>query len=589
MFIMALLTSVVLRPFSAQARVVTDFNECNAFFYKQTEPIGMDQNAKKICQILENNAATYATLYSVFHRTPLYSAYRFDPDCKTGRGRPTRWYLEPQLSQPEDLRLHSMVPETVNNKNAYKENQAITDDFSYTGYDRGHLNPNLFQCDAGRMATFTLTNVAPMDACFNSNQWGKWEKKLKTFLLDMASADFGRATVYIVTGTVPNANLRIPQREISEEYERVTVPSHIWTAVCYEHNDSEDKSFSFGYIGENRPEGGISLMSVSDLNTKITNLYSKLSEIRIFEDSCFGDNNKLENVKAEFQILIDLQVNQNVQMSSDIQNTYLALKRTVSSDNYPEKKFKLSEMTVKLAFESMRTYVSVAENLKLNYGGVSCLITHAKPLVRNYIGKRDVSGVSDAVECLLTPEKQKTAADGSPCLTSYDNEYSCQCNTEGETKSCCSSPCHYQDKFKFYGCYSGQTLIECSPQYSLITYKGERCLDNHPCATYGQDYYWCRTSDSWEYCSPPLWKSKTQSGKYCRTGHACAKYGSSQMWCFTDDRDNYDYCCTCKDSSSALNGQTCRSDHPCGYHDKTYLWCYTDYVDNWDYCCDCEV
>ncbi len=86
-----------------------------------------------------------------------------------------------------------------------------------------------------------------------------------------------------------------------------------------------------------------------------------------------------------------------------------------------------------------------------------------------------------------------------------DNGYQCTCSTqEGKSKSCCSTPCLYQDQLKGYRCYSGKTQIQCSPQYSLITAKGNRCRDDHPCATYGKDYYWCFIdSKSWEYCSPP--------------------------------------------------------------------------------------
>nr|AFU81781.1 endonuclease domain containing-like protein [Ctenopharyngodon idella] len=582
MFVPALLICIVLRALGAQARVTDDF-DCNEFFYKKTEPGGMDQNAKKICQQLVNKHPFYATLYSVHHGIPLYSAYKFDPQCFTDSGRSNSWHLEPQLSKPEEQDLYYMVRENQDNKNTYKGNQAISDDHSDTGYDRGHLNPNSFQCGEGRTATNTLTNAAPMDACFNRNQWGKWENKLRTFLRDTLSSDSGAATAFIVTGTVPNAHLQIPQKEISDDPERVTVPSHIWTAVCYEHSDDK-KSFSFGYIGENKPEADISLMSVSDLNRQIKNLYSQPSEISIFTDDCFDDNNKLDKVKAEFQTLINLQVNQGVQMSSAIQNTYLAVKRTISSDSIPEKKVKVSEMTIKLAFDSMSAYHTETEYLKDSVRS-ACLITYAKPLMK-YISKRDMSEESDAVECLLVPEKQKTAADGSQCLSVSESSNSCQCNTVGGIKPCCSTPCLYQDKLNSYRCYSGQTLIKCSPRYSLITYNGQRCKDDHPCATYGEDYYWCRTiAGSWDYCSPPLWTSKAINGKYCRNDHACAKYGSGYMWCYTDEEGSNDRCCTSDDCHSAQNGQTCRSNHRCGYHGKDYLWCYMDYDNNWDYCC----
>lgn len=210
-----------------------------------------------------------------------------------------------------------MVREDQKNKNAFKGNQAISDDYTGSRFDKGHLYPNSFQCGDGRMATFTLTNAAPMDPCFNRIHWKDWESTLRSFLVDKLKSDNAKA--YIVTGTVPNANVRIPQGEISKDPERVTVPSHIWTAVCYKHNSDNTKSFSFSYMGKNQPEPGIRLMSVSYLNNQLKGLYSGDPKIKIFKDDCFGDN-KSDEVKDKFQKL----------MSSDVQNT---LKRAISSDS----------------------------------------------------------------------------------------------------------------------------------------------------------------------------------------------------------------------------------------------------------------
>uniref|UniRef100_A0A672KIB0 Si:ch211-165i18.2 n=1 Tax=Sinocyclocheilus grahami TaxID=75366 RepID=A0A672KIB0_SINGR len=302
---------------------------------------------------------------------------------------------------------------------------------------------------------------------------------------------------------------------------------HKTTAVCYKHNTDNRKSFSFGYIGKNQPaEPDIRLMSVSDLNNRLSRLYRELSilsdqSIEIFVDDCFGDNNKLVEVQGMFQKLINLQENQAIR---------------------------------------------------------ACSITNDKPKVRKMddeLRKREVSVGPDAVECQLVPEKQKTAADGSRCSSITESDDSCQCNTGGKTKPCCSSPCFYMDRIKGYRCYSDQKLIECSPPYSLITVNGDRCLDDYPCATYDFE---------WDYSSPPLKYSKAKNGKYFRSNHACAKYGSKYTWCYTDE-GNHDQCCTSDDCYSTVNDQTCRSNHLCGYHDKDYLWCYTDREDNWDYCC----
>ncbi|XP_073712869.1 uncharacterized protein [Misgurnus anguillicaudatus] len=475
-----------------------------------------------------------------------------------------------------------------------KQLQTMSSHYTDTGYDRGHLNPNCF----GRDATFTLTNAVPMDTCFNRLHWKNWEIRLKSFLKDRLNSHGGWATVYIVTGAVPDENVRIPQREISEDPERVTVPSHIWTAVCYKHLYDNEKSFSFGYIGKNQPsQPDINLMSISNLNDQLSELYGQLSykRIRVFDEDCFGDesddNNKLNLVYEGFKNLITMAVSNVVEVRTDIQNKYNAVKRTVNSEGNSLKRVKVKEMTVKLGFGSMSAFYTVVEDLKV-FAESTCLITFAKPRtpVNGELRKRDVSVVSDAVECLLVSEKQMTAADGSQCSSIPGSEYTCFCDAGGEKKPCCSSPCLYQKKLNSYRCYSGQTLIECSPRYSLITIKGERCMDDYPCATYGNDYYWCKTKDgylygyTWEYCSPPLWRSKAKNGKYCHSNHACAKYGKNYRWCYTDDKNN-DKCCISEDCYSTVTEKRCRSDHPCGYHGYDYLWCYTDDKDNYDYCC----
>ncbi|KAM6977960.1 uncharacterized protein FYW47_002780 [Aplochiton taeniatus] len=157
--------------------------------------------------------------------------------------------------------------------------------------------------------------------------------------------------------------------------------------------------------------------------------------------------------------------------------------------------------------------------------------------------------------------------------------------TGSQEKPCCSTPCLFQKDLNDYRCYSGQTLIACSPQYSAITVKGENCRDDHPCATYGEHYYWCyKASESWDFCSPPIWQSKAKNGKPCRSNHACAKYESEHPWCYTDDDNNWDECCTSDSQFSAVKGKSCKPSHPCGYHDEKYLWCRTTDGD-WDYCC----
>uniref|UniRef100_A0A3B3R8V0 Uncharacterized protein n=1 Tax=Paramormyrops kingsleyae TaxID=1676925 RepID=A0A3B3R8V0_9TELE len=220
MIILALFIFTVLAEVPVWAKVVANFDECKEFFYRGTEPQGMDQNARKICQKYEYGGNFYASLYSTYHRIPVYSAYKFNCSCKDQKNqvgpKSGPWFIEPQVRlyffyfiqlsyQGED----TMQPETNNNRDRVKSNQAVNGDYCNTGYDRGHLNPNSFQCDDDRKATFTLTNSAPMDACFNRVPWKQWEQRVRDILKDNAVS----GTAYLVTGTVPpSEDFRIPRQ-----------------------------------------------------------------------------------------------------------------------------------------------------------------------------------------------------------------------------------------------------------------------------------------------------------------------------------------------------------------------------------------
>lgn len=182
--------------------------------------------------------------------------------------------------------------------NIYKSKQAITADYEHTGYDRGHLNPNSLQCRDGREATFTLTNAAPMDACFNRVHWKNWEGYLKMFLKQVET----NVKVYIVTGTVPG-NYKIPESGKSK-LNRVTVPSHIWTAVCFKHHNENKKIFSFGYLGENKQNFNIKLMSVSDMTEQLIKLFK--GPVKIFTPDCIVDEEISKRAQMSFLKTIKL-------------------------------------------------------------------------------------------------------------------------------------------------------------------------------------------------------------------------------------------------------------------------------------------
>ncbi|XP_066522191.1 uncharacterized protein [Hoplias malabaricus] len=563
MMLWALLVSVVLGAGPVWAEVVSDFNECDQFFYQGIEPEGIpqDESSRKICQKYESSTY-YASLYSMFHRIPLYSAYTFNPNCSSGAGfKSGYWFIEPQLSGFDE---DEMMPDSANRRQVIKTNQAVNGDYSNTGYDRGHLNTNSFQCGEGRPATFTLTNSAPMDACFNRVHWKEWEKNVREILSNQTK---GQGTAFLVTGTVPAADYRIPRQGVfdasySRDFNRVTVPVYVWTAVCYKSNINKELSFSFGYLGKNQPDSRINVMTVETLNTVLSTRYN-VKAVRIFKDDCFSTKPKSEEMVKKLYQKIQLPLSVRFDMSADIENMlHTAISQYTDYDQSPSKRPRVTGMTIDMSFNSLEAWFKKTENMKY-VTKEACV--QSQPLTglikgsrwpHSELRKRDTTDDSQEFTCSLVPEQVAG----------------------------CDTSCLYNKEYRGYYCYSGNIKRSCSPQYSIITVKGTTCNTDHTCGTHGYDYYWCYVGDSWDYCSPPLPRGIGQGGKPCRSNHNCGTYGESHNWCYTDYDDNKEKCCSLPDRFSALNGKTCKQEHPCGYHGESYLWCYTT-DGEWDYCC----
>lgn len=410
-----------------------------------------------------------------------------------------------------------------------KAKQAVDDDYSHTGYDRGHLNPNSYQCGRGRTATFTLTNSAPMDACFNRVHWKEWEAAVIQILKDQdpaGTAYLVTGTAYRVTGTVPSALNRIPRWGIFDDpserdYNRVTVPTHIWTAVCYDHPD-EEESFSFGYIGVNKPNGIIKVESVQELTGRLSGLYAS-NNLNIFADNCsFPNSKKLKSEKLAKMLLntVQLPMENRLSMSPDVRKV-LRTALSHSDDEgqlYPTKRVRITDIKVDFIYNSVQTWMTGMKDMKFT-SGVSCLPD--TPFYGSIVAAHP-SRLGDELR-----RKRQTSQE-------------LVCRLIPEVLDDCSTSCLYIDQVKDYYCSTGDITVRCSPTYSDITVEGQRCNSDHTCGHHGWDYYWCNTGNSWNYCSPPLPLGKTSKGLYCNSKRNCAHYGSRNMWC--DIGDSWDYC-----------------------------------------------
>lgn len=250
-------------------KVVQDFEtECGEFFYYRVAPTVLyepwyPQRYRQICQTL-NNKQYFATLYDTYNRIPVYSAYVFEglKDCK----RKSKWYFEPQLDYNNAGK--NMEPE----RSIDLFNQASKKDYVNSRYDRGHLAP-VYHADSQGCsdATFTLTNAAPQYSSFNRGQW----KKIEYNIASTVRSRCIDSTAFIVTGVVPGNNA------INN---RVTVPSHFWTAYCCTDLKA-NTLISGGAIGENSGNVPPDEISVEDLQDRLIKLY-KVQSFSLFHYDC---------------------------------------------------------------------------------------------------------------------------------------------------------------------------------------------------------------------------------------------------------------------------------------------------------------
>ncbi|XP_041796646.1 endonuclease domain-containing 1 protein-like [Chelmon rostratus] len=205
-----------------------DVPECMKYFYKEKVPgLGASTpGAARLCQRFVNRYH-FATLYDTNHRIAVYSAYIFQPS--NGGGRESRWFVEPQLvdkswqSEMKDGywlgRDHPGVYQGVR--------QALNEDFTYSGFDRGHLNPNGHHAVPSRNATFTLTNVVPQNPKLNQNAWRIHESQLTDLFREKCSKAF------VLVGAVPSADNWIVKNNVK----RVNIPDYLWNAHCCVDNN----------------------------------------------------------------------------------------------------------------------------------------------------------------------------------------------------------------------------------------------------------------------------------------------------------------------------------------------------------------
>ena len=421
----------------------------------------------------------------------------------------------------------------------YKDKQAIMTDYRNTGFDKGHFSPYFYQCDSGREATFTLTNCVPQNPCFNEQIWKDAEIQSKRVMDELCN--YPCAKRYFVTGAVPTTK-RIPniihdkEGDAHRDYNRVSVPSHMWTAACCDTTacsdpDEQKQGFSYSYIGNNTADPYLNVSTVHGLEQTLVQLHRYSSHI-IFAGQIFADDKcKISDEKSR-----EAQDMMKVPLARKMTNEVRTMSFSVIS-SLPLKKRKLID-------DEQRTFKSAK-------------------LMDNVVLSNAHYGMNLSSE-EFENDRLKLLNNGFTLLKIYSAGFPSLPSARDELKRSVDENVRNQD-------WAVYDVVRKQHQDTNIAFDGTFCRAGHKCDKYGESYLWCYTdwSDNWKYCCEDNCDFKGQYYTYCKTGNSAG----------------WNYCSQRSSMIPIHSEKRCLQDHQCGLYGKSYFWCYVDLNKNWDYCC----
>ncbi|XP_067169866.1 endonuclease domain-containing 1 protein-like [Apteryx mantelli] len=509
---------------------VGSFGECRRFFYGGLEPKRLGSpSAAKICQ-QHRGQPFFATLYDRWRLVPHWSAYTLSAELCPGQAqRRSQWFVEPQLVSADLSPDMSMESECSPCRGEGKLSQALNEHYEDTAFVRGQLNPGAHQCGASRTATFALTNAVPLEPCFAHGRWRALQWVLRAQLRQSCPASDG-GVAYVVTGATPGADAIPADDDREGDRERllgqVTVPRHVWTAVCCDNAKPEEK-FSLAFLAENKASSKIQVLQVKKLAEKLAAIHQTLETIEIFADDCNSQSPKTQDVLSAVTNALD----------SSLSAFPAEAWKDLDDPDSSEEDQKL-DVAVTLSFSSMARWHQRFTKLH-RQGSLACVLQRA-----DTVGDPAVPAGTWAKECVLQEQKHLPGSMAA-----------------AEGWSCDRLPCDFHGKSSHRWCYtderSGESRVPCC---------SSRCA-----AADGEEKFTCDRGDGKRIACSPLYSAVTIQGQPCRAGFPCGLYGKRYFWCYTDDQNNWGYCCA--------------PQHFCGSHGYSYSWCYVGNTwSKWEYC-----
>lgn len=160
-------------------------------------------------------------VYSEAHEQPKWTAHIASPDLIKGNL----------------ARIDSFLPDPQ-----VTTGTAVTADYWYSGYDRGHMVPSAdMRWNLGALqATYLYSNISPQSPDLNRNTWAELEDWVRRYV------NFSKRRVFVATGPVLRDGL--PTLKKPDRKNEVSIPEYFWKVVA---DLDGDRPKAIGFVMRN--------------------------------------------------------------------------------------------------------------------------------------------------------------------------------------------------------------------------------------------------------------------------------------------------------------------------------------------------
>ena len=204
--------------------------KCASEFLDRTQPTMTAKLSQKTYPLCFNG---FAVMYSGVTKTPIWVAEHLTRQRITAAKT---------LVREDNFHEETRLPTEV---------RSLLNDYTRTGFDRGHLAPNADMANPdSQFDSFSLANIAPQTPDNNRKTWVKIETQTRNLTNQYGSA-------YVVTGVA------FLTPEVKRLKNRVLVPSHFFKAV---YLPSQHQAIAF--FSPNDDSGTVEKISLSTLKKR---------------------------------------------------------------------------------------------------------------------------------------------------------------------------------------------------------------------------------------------------------------------------------------------------------------------------------